>query len=433
MPIAPATITSTGQPVYLELHHPRVNLYVNGPSWNLVVAGSAMMGHVVAKEITQIVTASVFKRYQNTPTAKYFPLFVSGTVAVISVVSPEAGTVTFLFLIVGYVLLTLRSPELGSARSSSTGLKSYMRDMVAEAKAGLFPRLTGYEHLVDQVEDRVFGDGLNGVVLTADAGVGKSTIPETIAYKLAFGEFSADSSLANARLIGIDTTSLVGGTRLVGDLEERIEEMKALAAKDPSVVFWVDEVHQLIGAGAALGAENRSVADMLLAALARPGFRFIGATTQKDYLRYIAGKPLGRRLPPMNVPAPSEPLCFKMLRFRYADERRDKEVKVSDSAIKAAIFFTRGIPENLPDKAVQLLAAALSTAKQWNRKNRGNLIDRIDLKHVAEAYAADRESNFVHQAFDKYRQARTPAQLEEAFNAFVVQNSTYFNPPQASL
>lgn len=203
----------------------------------------------------------------------------------------------------------------------------------------------------------------NNPMLIGEAGVGKSAIAEGLAARMASGD--VPESLKGKELLSLDLGLLIAGTKYRGEFEERLKNiMKEVERSDGAVVLFIDEIHTLVGAGAAEGAMDAS--NMLKPALARGDLRVIGATTLKEYQQHIERDPaLTRRFQPVYVQEPNEEDAVAILRGLREKYELYHGVRITDDAIVAAVeLSSRYITDRfLPDKAVDLIDEAASALR----------------------------------------------------------------------
>jgi len=247
---------------------------------------------------------------------------------------------------------------LGRQGSSTQRLDRYGRDLTAAARQGRLDPLVGREDEVEQTLEVLSRRTKNNPVLIGDPGVGKTAIVEGIAQRMAAGE--VPYPLADRRVISLDLAGMVAGSKYRGEFEDRLKGViDEVTGAERDVVLFLDELHTVVGAGAAEGALDAS--SMLKPALARGEFQVIGATTVEEYRRHIEQDPaLERRFQPILVVAPSVVDTIAILhglRNRYEAHHR---VRITDEAIVAAARLSdRYITDRfLPDKAIDLIDQA---------------------------------------------------------------------------
>jgi ATP-dependent Clp protease ATP-binding subunit ClpA len=328
----------------------------------------------------------------------YLPL-ASSIVTVMVASNMEVSRVNseFVMLCVVYVAATILTR---SSSSMKGGFPDYMTDMIAEARAGKFTSKEGYEDAVEQVEIIMNTDETANAILVGHAGVGKTTVAETIAWKIANGKYKAPSIFADAKFMRVAFGDLLAGTQYRGALEERVMEMVRIAKKDPKIIYFIDETHAIVGAGRVVGSEI-DISKLLLGDMGADNIRILGAATCDDYQAYIQPKEaFSRRLFPVYVNPPTDAECFKMLGHSYRVKYENTVIKVSDQAIAAAIFFSKGMLLHFPGKAIGIIKYAVAMVRL---KNLGPVT--IDAHHIAQAFlrSNQREATDVTLAVDKFK------------------------------
>ncbi len=250
-------------------------------------------------------------------------------------------------------------------QTNAPNLEKFGRDLTLEAKNGKIDPVIGRSAEIDRIVQILCRRSKNNPCLIGEPGVGKTAIAEGLALKLSSGE--VPEILRDKRIISLDLTGMVAGTKYRGDFEERIKALIDEVAANDDVILFIDEVHNLIGAGAAEGATD--AANILKPALARGEFQVIGATTLAEYRKNIEkDAALERRFQPVNVAEPSTDdavLILKGLKDRYEAHHK---VKITDEAILAAVTLSaRYITDRfLPDKAIDLIDEAGSKVRLRN-------------------------------------------------------------------
>src|SRR3954466_1641978 len=246
----------------------------------------------------------------------------------------------------------------GRPASSTPTLDEYGRDLTAMARNGEIDPVIGREEEIEQTVEVLSRRRKNNPVLIGEAGVGKTAIVEGIAAQIVEGD--VPETLRGRRVVEIDLTGLVAGTRYRGDFEERLKKViDEIREHSDEVIVFIDELHTVVGAGASEGSGGAG--NMLKPALARGELHIIGATTLDEYRRNIEkDAALERRFQPILVSEPSvedtvQILCG--LRDRYEAHH---QVRFTDEAVVAAVELSdRYIPDrHLPDKAIDLIDQA---------------------------------------------------------------------------
>src|SRR5687768_2845857 len=236
-------------------------------------------------------------------------------------------------------------------------------DVTALARRGDLEPVRCRDAEISRTIDILLRQGKNNAALVGRAGVGKTAIVEGLAQRIAAG--TVPPALKDARLLQLDHVALLAGTSFRGQYEDRMRRLiKALAA-DPNMILFVDELHNLIGQGTAMGAAM-DAANMLKPALVRGDIRVIGATTGEEYDKWIRSDPaLERRFQPVMIEELDAIQTWEVLVARRQRLERHHAVAITDDALKAAIVLTdRFVPERArPDKAIDVLDEACAHAQ----------------------------------------------------------------------
>ena len=242
-------------------------------------------------------------------------------------------------------------------------IEKYTRNLTNLASAGKIDPIIGRDNEIRRLMQIISRRTKNNPVLIGEAGVGKTAIVEGFAQRVARG--NVPDFLKNKEVISLDLGSLIAGTKYRGEFETRVKALlKELSKSAGKYILFIDELHTLVGAGAAEGAIDAS--NLLKPALARGELRAIGATTLKEYQKYIEQDPaLERRFQPIFVQEPSLDDATAMLRGIKEKYEVHHGVRIKDSAIKAAVdLANRYISDRfLPDKAVDLMDEAASALR----------------------------------------------------------------------
>ncbi len=242
-------------------------------------------------------------------------------------------------------------------------VEKYARNLTQLARQGKLDPVIGRENEIRRLMQVLSRRTKNNPVLIGEAGVGKTAIVEGLAQKIISGEIP--ESLKEKEIIGLDLGALVAGTKYRGEFEDRVKALlKEINRAGGRYLLFIDELHTLVGAGAAEGAIDAS--NLLKPALARGELRAIGATTLKEYQKYVERDPaLERRFQPIFVPEPSTEDTVAILRGIKEKYELHHGVKIKDSALVAsAELAARYITDRfLPDKAVDLMDEAMSSLR----------------------------------------------------------------------
>lgn len=255
----------------------------------------------------------------------------------------------------------------GSKRTSE--LDKYGVDLIELARNGKFDGAFGRESETERLMEILYRRNKNNPCLIGEAGVGKTAIVEGLAIKIANGE--VDDFLKDKRIVSLDLSQLLAGSKYRGDFEERLKKCIKEIKESQNIILFIDEVHMIVGAGAAEGAID--AANILKPLLARGEIQLIGATTIEEYRKYIEkDTALARRFQPVIVSEPTEEAAIKILEKVAPKYGEYHGVEISKGAIEAAVKLSiKYIPEKfLPDKALDLIDEASARVKiKGNRKN----------------------------------------------------------------
>jgi ATP-dependent Clp protease ATP-binding subunit ClpA len=236
-------------------------------------------------------------------------------------------------------------------------------DVTALARRGDLEPVRCRDTEIARVVDILLRQGKNNPALVGKAGVGKTAVVEGLAQRVAAGD--VPPALKDTRIVQLDHVALLAGTSFRGQYEDRIRRLIKALGTDPNLVLFVDELHNLMGQGTAMGAAM-DAANMLKPALVRGDFRVIGATTGEEYDKWIRSDPaLERRFQPVLVDELDAIQTWEVLVARRPRLERHHAVAISDDALKAAIVLTdRFVPERArPDKAIDVLDEACAHAQ----------------------------------------------------------------------
>ena len=237
-------------------------------------------------------------------------------------------------------------------------LARFTRDLTSDARNGRLEPIRCRTEEISRVIDILLRHGKNNPALVGPAGVGKTAIAEGLAQRIASD--GVPLGLRGTRLLALDHMSLLAGTTYRGQYEERIRGLVAETSAAPDVILFIDELHNLIGQGTAIGVAM-DAANMLKPALVRGEFRVIGATTDSEYDRWVRGDPaLERRFQKISVRELSADDTLDILNARKERLERHHNVLIADDALLAAVQLTDAHPadRHRPDRAIDALDEA---------------------------------------------------------------------------
>ena len=284
-------------------------------------------------------------------------------------------------------------------------------DLTSAARANKLDPTVGREQEIQRVTQILSRRTKNNPVLVGEPGVGKTAIVEGLAQRIADND--VPSTLQGKRLVTLDMGALVAGTKYRGEFEERLKKVVEEIKSSGNCVLFIDEIHTMVGAGAAEGAVD--AANILKPSLARGELQTVGATTPDDYRKYVERDPaLERRFQPVKVEEPTVEETIEILRGIKSRYEEHHELEISDDAIMAAAnMAARFVPDRfLPDKAIDLIDEAasrvrinLSTAPlsvkgamkalEGVRKEKDEAISSRQYEYAAEL--RDREANLTEK------------------------------------
>ena len=304
----------------------------------------------------------------------------------------------------------------GSDRDSgeNTALEKFGRDLTKAAKNGEIDPVIGREKEIERVIQILSRRTKNNPVLIGEPGVGKTAVAEGLALKIVEGQ--VPEILKDKRIVTLDLTGMIAGSKYRGDFEERIKNAIDEVKKSKDIILFIDELHTIVGAGSSEGSTD--AANILKPSLARGDFQVIGATTVSEYRKYIEkDAALERRFQPVNVGEPSKEETEKILfglRDRYEAHHK---VKISDEAIKAAVSLSsRYIADRfLPDKAIDLIDESASKVRLKSMTTPPNL---KQLEDKIKSLDAEKQSAINEQEFERAAKLRDEQKsLQELLDA----------------
>lgn len=253
-------------------------------------------------------------------------------------------------------------PKAGAGKGGTKTLDQFGRDLTALAAQGAIDPVIGRQTEIERVIQILSRRTKNNPCLIGEPGVGKTAVAEGLALKIAKGE--VPELLKGKRVVALDLTGMVAGTKYRGDFEERIKSAMDEVRQSGNIILFIDELHTIVGAGSAEGSTD--AANILKPALARGDFQVIGATTINEYRKYIEkDAALERRFQPVTVGEPTEEEAVEILKGLRDRYEAHHKVKITDDSIQAAVkLSSRYIADRyLPDKAIDLIDEAASRVR----------------------------------------------------------------------
>jgi len=296
--------------------------------------------------------------------------------------------------------------------NQTTTLNQFGEDLTKKATEGKLDPIIGRKEEIERVIQILSRRTKNNPCLMGEPGVGKTAVVEGLAQKIVAGD--VPEILKEKRVVSMDISGMVAGAKYRGDFEERIKKALSEVKKAGDIILFIDEIHTIVGAGAAEGAID--AANILKPLLARGEIQLVGATTLNEYRKYIEkDAALERRFSPVSVNEPSEKDTVKILKGIRDKYEAHHGVKITDEAIESAVGMSvRYINDRfLPDKAIDLIDEAASKAKLKNYTEPENL---KELEEQIEETKKDKEEAVRNQKFEKAASLRDKEkQLKEKY------------------
>ena len=303
----------------------------------------------------------------------------------------------------------------GNPQEGGSALDKFGRDLTKAAKNGEIDPVIGREKEIERVIQILSRRTKNNPVLIGEPGVGKTAVAEGLALEISKG--NVPEILRDKRVVSLDLTGMVAGAKYRGDFEERIKAAIDEVKSSGNTILFIDELHTIIGAGAAEGSAD--AANILKPSLARGDFQVIGATTLNEYRKYIEkDAALERRFQPVKVGEPTQEQAVEILKGLRDSYEAHHKVKITDEAIEAAVkLSSRYIADRyLPDKAIDLIdegASKVRLAAMTSPDNVKDLEDKVKNLENEKASAVN-EQDFERAAKLRDEQKRVQAELDEA-------------------
>lgn len=287
-------------------------------------------------------------------------------------------------------------------KSTTPTLDKFSRDLTELARTGKFDPIIGREKEIERVVQILSRRTKNNPCLVGEPGVGKTAVVEGLAQKIA--QSNIPDLLKNKRVVSLDLSSMISGTKYRGEFEERITKVIEEVRLAGDVILFIDELHTIIGAGAAEGAMDAS--NILKPSLARGEIQLVGATTLDEYRKYVEkDAALERRFQPVQVEEPTEEETLEILQGIKDKYEVHHQVQITEEALLAAVkLSSRYIADRyLPDKAIDLLDEASSKVRLRAFTSPANIKDLED--HLVRL-EQEKEEAIVNEEYDKASQIK---------------------------
>ncbi|MEO6213222.1 MAG: ATP-dependent Clp protease ATP-binding subunit, partial [Vicinamibacterales bacterium] len=304
-------------------------------------------------------------------------------------------------------------------------LAEFSRDLTEAAMKNQLDPLVGRHLEIERVQQVLCRRTKNNAVLIGEPGVGKTAIVEGLAQKIVYGD--VPHFLADKRLLALDISLIVAGTKYRGQFEERLKAIMKELTENLNIIVFIDELHTLVGAGSAEGSLD--AANILKPALSRGEIRCIGATTPAEYRKYIEkDRSLERRFQAIKVEPPSEKETIEVLTGIKEKYESFHHVSYTDEAIEAAVYqSSRYITDRfLPDKAIDLIdeAGARAKLKEAGYSEEFGEINKSIRVAVEQMESAVSEKNFEKAQFFREQEVQARENLQFVREKFDVKSNT---------
>ena len=321
--------------------------------------------------------------------------------------------------------ITYKEKTKTAINNSTPTLNQFGEDITTKAEEGKFDNVVEREKEIERIIQILSRRTKNNPCLIGEPGVGKTAVVEGLAEKIASGD--VPETLKEKRIFSMDISGMVAGAKYRGDFEERIKKALAEVKKVGNIILFIDEVHTIVGAGAAEGAIDAS--NILKPLLARGDIQLIGATTIDEYRKYIEkDTALERRFSIVDIEEPTQKQTIEILKGIRDKYEAHHNVKITDEAINSAVALSsRYITDRfLPDKAIDLIDEASSQVRMkiYNEPDEIKLLqEKIDI------ISKEKEEAVYNQEFEKAAQIRDKEnelkeQLENSVNKWRKKKTT---------
>lgn len=302
--------------------------------------------------------------------------------------------------------VSLKKGKNKSKASATPTLDQFSRDMTMDARMGNLDPVIGREKEIERVLQILSRRMKNNPCMVGEPGVGKTAVAEGIAYLIAAGD--VPDTVRDKRLLSLDLSSMVAGSKYRGEFEERIKKVIAEVKNAGNVILFVDELHTIIGAGGAEGAIDAS--NILKPSLSRGEIQMIGATTRAEYRKYIEkDAALERRFQPVYVEEPTNEETVEILKELRPAYEEHHHVEISDQALETAVSLSvRYISDRfLPDKAIDLMDEACSRKRLgFGKKAKKTLPLELEIQALSDDLENLLEAGGIDEAAELLKKQR---------------------------
>ena len=302
--------------------------------------------------------------------------------------------------------VSLKKGKNKSKASATPTLDQFSRDMTMDARMGNLDPVIGREKEIERVLQILSRRMKNNPCMVGEPGVGKTAVAEGIAYLIAAGD--VPDTVRDKRLLSLDLSSMVAGSKYRGEFEERIKKVIAEVKNAGNVILFVDELHTIIGAGGAEGAIDAS--NILKPSLSRGEIQMIGATTRTEYRKYIEkDAALERRFQPVYVEEPTNEETVEILKGLRPAYEEHHHVEISDQALETAVSLSvRYISDRfLPDKAIDLMDEACSRKRLgFGKKAKKTLPLELEIQALSDDLENLLEAGGIDEAAELLKKQR---------------------------
>lgn len=302
--------------------------------------------------------------------------------------------------------VSLKKGKNKSKASATPTLDQFSRDMTMDARMGNLDPVIGREKEIERVLQILSRRMKNNPCMVGEPGVGKTAVAEGIAYLIVAGD--VPDTVRDKRLLSLDLSSMVAGSKYRGEFEERIKKVIAEVKNAGNVILFVDELHTIIGAGGAEGAIDAS--NILKPSLSRGEIQMIGATTRTEYRKYIEkDAALERRFQPVYVEEPTNEETVEILKGLRPAYEEHHHVEISDQALETAVSLSvRYISDRfLPDKAIDLMDEACSRKRLgFGKKAKKTLPLELEIQALSDDLENLLEAGGIDEAAELLKKQR---------------------------